>query len=66
MCNAVGLQVTHKYYEHIPERVMNVSGTAVMWDVLKTEKPGKYKDLAIEGSRMWKVWTKIMSVIMKH
>jgi hypothetical protein len=64
ICNAVGLQVTHKYYEHIPERVTNVSGTAVMWDIQKTEKPSKYKDLAIEGSRMWKVRTKIMPVII--
>jgi hypothetical protein len=60
----VGLQVTHNYYEHTPERVTNVSSTAVMWDTLKTEKPSKYKDLVIEGSRMWKVMTKIMPVII--
>jgi hypothetical protein len=24
------LQLTEKYYEHIPERVINVSGTAIM------------------------------------
>ena len=29
----VGLQVTDKYCEHIPERVINVNGTTVMWDV---------------------------------
>jgi hypothetical protein len=61
--NDVGLQVCHKYYELIPERVMNVNGTAVMWYVLKTEKPSKYKGLAIEGSRMWKARTKIVPVI---
>jgi hypothetical protein len=27
------LQVTEKYYEHLPERVINVSGTAIMRDV---------------------------------
>jgi len=43
---------------------MNFSGTAVIWDVLETEKPSKYKDLAIEGSRMWKVRTKIVPVII--
>jgi hypothetical protein len=29
----MGLQFTDKYCEHIPERVVNVSGTTVMWDV---------------------------------
>ena len=29
----VGLQVTDKYYEYIPERVINVNGTTIMWDV---------------------------------
>jgi hypothetical protein len=60
----MGLQVTHKYYEHLPARVMNVSGTTVMWYVLKTEKPSRYKDLAIEGSRVWKMRTKIVPVII--
>jgi hypothetical protein len=27
-----GLHVTEKYYEHIPERVINVNGTTIMWD----------------------------------
>ena len=27
------LQVTGKYYERTPERVINVSGTIIMWDV---------------------------------
>ena len=31
----MGLQVTDKYYEHIPERVINVNGTAVMWYILR-------------------------------
>jgi hypothetical protein len=26
--------VTDKYYEHIPERVITVNGTTIMWDVL--------------------------------
>ena len=29
----MGLQVTGKYYKHIPEKVININGTAVMWDV---------------------------------
>jgi len=29
----VGLQVTDKYCEHIPERIINVNGTTIMWDV---------------------------------
>jgi hypothetical protein len=27
------LQVADKYYQHIPERVINVIGTTFMWDV---------------------------------
>ena len=30
----MGFQVTDKYYEHVPERVININGTAIMWDVL--------------------------------
>ena len=29
----MGLQDTDKYYEHVPERVINVNGAAIMWDV---------------------------------
>ena len=29
----MGLLVTDRYYEHIPERVLNVNGATVMWDV---------------------------------
>ena len=29
----MGLQVTDQYYEHITVRVINVKGTAIMWDV---------------------------------
>ena len=29
----MGLQVTDKYYEHIPERVINFDGTTIFWDV---------------------------------
>jgi hypothetical protein len=47
MCSDMGLQVTHKFYEHTREMIMNVNGTTIMWDVLKTGKPSKYKDLKI-------------------
>ena len=30
----MGLQVTDKYCEHVPERVINFSGTTIMWGVL--------------------------------
>jgi len=33
ICKRMGLQVTDKYYEHIPEWVINVKGTTIMWDV---------------------------------
>jgi hypothetical protein len=29
----MGLQVTDKDYEHIPEKVRNANGTTTMWDV---------------------------------
>ena len=29
----MGLQVTDKHYEHIPERVINMNSTTVMWEV---------------------------------
>ena len=29
----MGLLVTDKYYEQTPERVINVNGTTIMWDV---------------------------------
>jgi hypothetical protein len=29
----MGLQVTNKHYEHIPERVINMNSTTIMWDV---------------------------------
>ena len=29
----VGLQVTDRHCEHVPERVVNVNGTAFMWHV---------------------------------
>ena len=29
----MGLQVTDKRYEHIPERVINMNITTIMWDV---------------------------------
>jgi len=28
-----GLQVTENYYEYIPERVINVNSTTIMWDI---------------------------------
>jgi hypothetical protein len=30
----MGLQVTGKYCEHVPERVINVNSTTVMWNIL--------------------------------
>jgi hypothetical protein len=33
MCKHMGLQVTDKFCEHIPERVIHVKGTTIMWDV---------------------------------
>jgi hypothetical protein len=30
----MGLQVTDKYYEHMPERVINVNGITIIWDIL--------------------------------
>ena len=29
----MGLQVTDRNYEHIPETAINVNGTTIMWDV---------------------------------
>jgi hypothetical protein len=29
----MGLQVTDKYYDHIPEKVINDHGTTIMWDI---------------------------------
>ena len=29
----MGLQVIDKYYEHIPEKVINGNGTTIIWDV---------------------------------
>jgi hypothetical protein len=33
VCKCMGLQVTGKYYEHLPEMVINVKGATIMWDV---------------------------------
>jgi len=30
----MGLQVTDRYYENIPERVLTVNGTTILWDTL--------------------------------
>jgi hypothetical protein len=35
-CKHTGLQVTDKYSEHIPERVINVNSTSIMWVILVT------------------------------
>jgi len=34
ICKHMGLQVPYKYYEHVPERVLCVNSTTIMWDVL--------------------------------
>jgi len=104
VCKRVGLQVTDRYCAHVPERILNVTGTTIIWDVpaitdrkiqanrpdtilhdkkrktcllidiallvdsnvntKETEKIPKFKDLEIEVSRMWKVRTKIVPVII--
>jgi len=33
ICKCMGLQVTDKYYKYISERVVNVKGTTIMWNV---------------------------------
>ena len=33
VCKCVGLHVTDRYHGHISERVINVSGTFIMWDI---------------------------------
>jgi hypothetical protein len=33
ICKHLGLHCTDKYYEHVPNRVINVKGTTIMWDV---------------------------------
>jgi len=33
ICQHMGLQVTNKYYEHIPETGINIHSTTIMWDV---------------------------------
>jgi hypothetical protein len=30
----MGLQVTDRYYKHIPGKVINISDTTIMWDIL--------------------------------
>jgi len=34
VCKHMGLQVTDRYYENIPERVLTVNGTTILWDTL--------------------------------
>ena len=33
VCKHTGLQVTDRFYERISERVINVNGTTIMWNV---------------------------------
>jgi hypothetical protein len=33
VCKHTRLHVTDKYYEHIPERVLTVNGTTILWDI---------------------------------
>jgi hypothetical protein len=33
VCKHMALQVTDKYYENIPIRVMNINGTTIVWDI---------------------------------
>jgi hypothetical protein len=34
ICKHTRLQVTDRYCEHIPERVINVNSATIMWDIL--------------------------------
>jgi hypothetical protein len=34
ICKHIGLQVTDKYYKHIPKRDITDNGITIMWDVL--------------------------------
>jgi hypothetical protein len=33
VCKHMGLQVTDRYCEHIPEKFININSTSIMWDV---------------------------------
>lgn len=33
ICRELGVQVQDKYYEHVPEKVLNINDTIVLWDV---------------------------------
>jgi len=33
ICKHRGLQVTDRYYEHIPARAININGSTIMWGV---------------------------------
>jgi len=33
ICKYMGSRVTDNYYEHIPETVINVNGTTIVWDI---------------------------------
>jgi len=32
ICKCMGLQVTDKFYENVPEKVINVNGPTIIWD----------------------------------
>jgi len=34
VCKHMALQVTDKYYENIPIRVININSTTTVWDIL--------------------------------
>jgi hypothetical protein len=34
ICKHMWLQVTDNYYEHVPETVININSTTIMWAVL--------------------------------
>jgi hypothetical protein len=33
ICKCKGLQVTDKYYEKVPEKIVNVNGPTIIWDI---------------------------------
>lgn len=104
ICQDLGVEVGKKWYEHIPEPVVNSQNVTVLWDqqihtdrtitankpdiVIKdrrnnmctmvdvavpadanvmakeAEKLLKYRDLAIEISRMWNIKTRIVPIVI--
>ena len=48
VCKHMVLQFTDKYYKHIPERVLNVNCTTIIWD---QKKPANHPDIVLHDNR---------------